>query len=298
MQRRLPLDVVVGERAIVLERLSREDEALLVGRDALLVLDFALDHVDGVRGLDLERHLLAVQRLDKQLAFPPRSVLAPRLARARPRIRLICVPLPLVAGRNLPLKPFPARVAARADGRERRETLPAGRERELPRLDVPCAKRRRRKNLPEDSRHGGVQFALLQRGNGQRLGESLAGKVLDGRLHGAVGQIGARRAEALDEQRPEIDRLAWRQPQPLGCAFRPVHRRDDDGLGERLARQAADEVRREGPGGHAAACHGATASGPPSLSVCLCACYCLSHPGLCFRLCLCSCLCLCLCSCL
>ena len=38
MERRLLLDVVVRERAAVLELLAREDQALLVGRDALLVL--------------------------------------------------------------------------------------------------------------------------------------------------------------------------------------------------------------------------------------------------------------------
>jgi len=47
------LDVVVRERAAILELLAREDEALLVGGDALLVLDLRLDHVDGVRGLHL-----------------------------------------------------------------------------------------------------------------------------------------------------------------------------------------------------------------------------------------------------
>ena len=37
VQRRLLLDVVVGERAAVLELLAGEDEALLVGRDACRV---------------------------------------------------------------------------------------------------------------------------------------------------------------------------------------------------------------------------------------------------------------------
>jgi hypothetical protein len=48
VQRRLLLDVVVGERAAVLQLLAREDQALLVGRDALLVLDFLLHVLDGV----------------------------------------------------------------------------------------------------------------------------------------------------------------------------------------------------------------------------------------------------------
>ena len=46
MERGLLLDVVVGERAAVLELLAGEDQALLVRRDALLVLDLSLDVVD------------------------------------------------------------------------------------------------------------------------------------------------------------------------------------------------------------------------------------------------------------
>ena len=38
VQRRFVRDVVVGERAAVLELLAGKDQALLVGRDALLVL--------------------------------------------------------------------------------------------------------------------------------------------------------------------------------------------------------------------------------------------------------------------
>ena len=67
MQRRLLLDVVVRERAAVLELLAREDEALLVRRDALLVLDLLLDVVDRVRRLDVERDGLAGEGLDENL---------------------------------------------------------------------------------------------------------------------------------------------------------------------------------------------------------------------------------------
>ena len=45
---RLPLDFVVEEGAAVLELLAREDEALLVRGDALLLLNLLLDHVDRV----------------------------------------------------------------------------------------------------------------------------------------------------------------------------------------------------------------------------------------------------------
>ena len=67
MERRLLLDVVVRQRAAVLELFSGEDEALLVRRDALLVLDFLFDVVDGVRRLDVQRDGLARQRLDEDL---------------------------------------------------------------------------------------------------------------------------------------------------------------------------------------------------------------------------------------
>jgi hypothetical protein len=53
VQRRLLLNVVVRQRAAVLELLAREDQALLVRGNALLVLDLGLDIVDRVRRLDL-----------------------------------------------------------------------------------------------------------------------------------------------------------------------------------------------------------------------------------------------------
>ena len=67
MERRLLLDVVVTEGAAVLELLARKDEALLVGRDALLVLDLLLYVVDRVRRLDVERDGLAREGLDEDL---------------------------------------------------------------------------------------------------------------------------------------------------------------------------------------------------------------------------------------
>tara|TARA_X000001036_G_scaffold263511_4_gene244983 strand:+ start:17409 stop:17618 length:210 start_codon:yes stop_codon:yes gene_type:complete len=44
----LLLDVVLGEGAPVLKLLASKDEALLIWRNALLVLDLGLDVVDGV----------------------------------------------------------------------------------------------------------------------------------------------------------------------------------------------------------------------------------------------------------
>ena len=45
VQRRIRLDVVVRQRAAVLELLAREDEALLVRWDALLVLIFSAPQI-------------------------------------------------------------------------------------------------------------------------------------------------------------------------------------------------------------------------------------------------------------
>ena len=67
MERRLLLNVVIREGATVLELLARKDQTLLIGRDALLVLDLRLDVVDGVAGFHVERNGLSGQRLDKDL---------------------------------------------------------------------------------------------------------------------------------------------------------------------------------------------------------------------------------------
>ena len=67
VERGLLGDVVVAQRAPVLELLARKDEALLVGRDALLVLDLGLDVLDTIRGFHVERDGLARQCLDEDL---------------------------------------------------------------------------------------------------------------------------------------------------------------------------------------------------------------------------------------
>ena len=53
---------VVGQCAAVLQLLPREDQALLVRRDALLVLDLRLHVLDGVGRLHIKRDGLARQR--------------------------------------------------------------------------------------------------------------------------------------------------------------------------------------------------------------------------------------------
>jgi hypothetical protein len=64
---RLLLDVVVGESAVILKLLAGEGQALLVGRDTLLVLNLGLDIADGVGRQDLEGNGLAGQGLDEDL---------------------------------------------------------------------------------------------------------------------------------------------------------------------------------------------------------------------------------------
>ena len=54
MQGALLLDVVIRERAPVLQLLSGKDQSLLIRGNALLILDLALDIIDSIRGLDLE----------------------------------------------------------------------------------------------------------------------------------------------------------------------------------------------------------------------------------------------------
>ena len=48
MEGRFLLNVVVGESSAVLELLSSKDETLLIGRDALLILNLGLHVVNGV----------------------------------------------------------------------------------------------------------------------------------------------------------------------------------------------------------------------------------------------------------
>ena len=64
---RFLLDVVVRKGTAVFQLLASEDQALLVGRDAFLVLDFSLDIVDGVTGLNVQGDRLARQGLDEDL---------------------------------------------------------------------------------------------------------------------------------------------------------------------------------------------------------------------------------------
>ena len=55
MQRGLLLDVVVRERAAIFHLHAGEDQALLVRRNALLVLDLTFDVVDAMEEVKAER---------------------------------------------------------------------------------------------------------------------------------------------------------------------------------------------------------------------------------------------------
>jgi hypothetical protein len=61
------LNVVIAEGATVLELLSCKYQSLLIGGNSLLVLDFRLDVVNGIRGLDIEGDGLASKGLYKDL---------------------------------------------------------------------------------------------------------------------------------------------------------------------------------------------------------------------------------------
>ena len=67
MERALLLNVVVRKRAAILELLARKNEALLIRRDTLLVLDLLLHVLNGVRGFDIQCDSFAGQGLDEDL---------------------------------------------------------------------------------------------------------------------------------------------------------------------------------------------------------------------------------------
>jgi len=69
MEGRLFLNIVVGKGAAVLELLASEDKTLLIRGNSFLVLDLALNVVDGIRGFDLKSDGLASESLDEDLHF-------------------------------------------------------------------------------------------------------------------------------------------------------------------------------------------------------------------------------------
>lgn len=67
MKRRLFLNIIIRERTTILQLLSGKDQTLLVGRDALFVLDLGFDIVDCVRRFDFESYGFAGESLDEDL---------------------------------------------------------------------------------------------------------------------------------------------------------------------------------------------------------------------------------------
>lgn len=67
MQRGIVPDVVIVYGLPVLELLSPENDALLLGGDALLLGDLGLDVLDGLALLDLDGDGFSGERLDEEL---------------------------------------------------------------------------------------------------------------------------------------------------------------------------------------------------------------------------------------
>jgi len=61
------LDIVVGQSAIILQLLAGKNQTLLIGRDALLVLNLSLDGFDAIAVLYIKRDGLASECLDEYL---------------------------------------------------------------------------------------------------------------------------------------------------------------------------------------------------------------------------------------
>merc|ERR1719253_1548433 len=67
MQSRFFLNVVVRQGAAVLQLFASKDQALLIWRDAFLILNLCLDIVNRVAGLNIKSDGLAREGLDEDL---------------------------------------------------------------------------------------------------------------------------------------------------------------------------------------------------------------------------------------
>eukprot|EP00973_Karenia_brevis_P064981 9023974-Karenia_brevis.AAC.1 len=73
MESDVVLDVVVRRCSIIIKSIACKKEALLIGRDALLVLDFAFNTRNGIRSANVQRAGHARHCFDKDLqAFTAR----------------------------------------------------------------------------------------------------------------------------------------------------------------------------------------------------------------------------------
>ena len=68
------MDVVVAQSPSIFKLFTRKDKALLIRGYAFLILDFGLDIVDGIAGLDLEGDGLASEGLDKTIGWESESL--------------------------------------------------------------------------------------------------------------------------------------------------------------------------------------------------------------------------------
>jgi len=69
MKRGLLLDVVVSQRATILQLLAGENESLLVRRNALFILNLRLHALNRVRRLHVQRNGLTRKRLYEDLHY-------------------------------------------------------------------------------------------------------------------------------------------------------------------------------------------------------------------------------------
>lgn len=67
MKSGLLLDIVVSQRATIIQLLAGKDESLLVGRNAFLILNLRLHALNRVRRLHVQSYSLARERLHEDL---------------------------------------------------------------------------------------------------------------------------------------------------------------------------------------------------------------------------------------
>ena len=67
MERTFLLDIIIRQRAPILQLLPRKNQALLVRRNTLLILNLRLDALNSIRRLHIQRNRLASERLYKDL---------------------------------------------------------------------------------------------------------------------------------------------------------------------------------------------------------------------------------------
>jgi len=67
MERRLLLDVVVGQSTTIFQLLASENQTLLIRRDTFLILNLGLDILNGVGWFHLQSDGLASQRFHEDL---------------------------------------------------------------------------------------------------------------------------------------------------------------------------------------------------------------------------------------